>query len=514
MTDEIRHTSGRVFFVGAGPGDPKLITLRGVECLRRADVVIYDYLVNSQILSHARPGAQLVCLGNHGGWRTWTQSQVNQRMVELAQQGKVIVRLKGGDPAVFARMAEETESLARHGIPFEVVPGITAALAAASYAGIPITHRDFASAVALITGHEEPSKSDPSLDYEVLARFPGTLVFYMGVTSAEAWTGALIQAGKPPDTPAAIVRRCSFPDQVCIRCRLDEVAARLASPAKMAPPAIVVVGSVAGLTEPLSWFEKRPLFGQSVMVARPGEQAGTVADRLSDLGAEVIAQPAIRISDPPDWRPVDDAIERLESYDWLVFSSVNGVRYLLDRLLASRADLRRLGGVRLAAIGPGTAEALATFHLRANVVPDEYRAESLAAALAADARDKRFLLARASRGREVLAEQLRGAGAIVDQVVVYSSTDVASADEGIKQRLAAGGIDWVTVTSSAIARSLVAMFGENLRKARLASISPVTSATLRELGCEPDVEAQTYTMAGVVEAILQATTRNSQKRWI
>lgn len=507
MSETRIETSGCVFFVGAGPGDPKLLTLRGVECLRRADVVIYDYLVNSQLLNHARADAQLVCLGNHGGWRTWTQGQVNQRMAELAQQGQVVVRLKGGDPAVFARMAEETESLVRQGIPFEVVPGITAALAAASYAGIPITHRDFASAVALITGHEEPSKSDPSLDYEALARFPGTLVFYMGVTSAEAWTAALIQGGKPPDTPAAIVRRCSFPDQVCIRCRLDEVPAKLLSPTKMTPPAVVIVGSVAGLSQPLSWFEKRPLFGQSVMVARPGEQIGAVADRLSELGAEVIVQPAIRISEPPDWTPVDEAIGRLESYDWLVFSSVNGVRYLLRRLISGRADLRRLGGVRLAAIGPGTAEALADFHLKADLVPDEYRAESLAAALAADAPGKRFLLARASRGREVLAEQLRAAGALVDQVVVYSSTDVTSPDEDVRRRLAAGGIDWVTVTSSAIARSLVAMFGEDLRRARLASISPVTSATLRELGHEPAVEAETYTMAGIVAAILQAATR-------
>ena len=505
MAAFIPQSSGRVFFVGAGPGDPKLITLRGLECLRRADVVIYDCLVNSQVLGHARADAQLVCLGNQGGPRNWTQSQVNERMVELAQQGKVVVRLKGGDPAVFARMAEETEPLSRHGIPFEVVPGITAALAAASYAGIPITHRDFASAVALITGQEEPNKSDPSLDYGALARFPGTLVFYMGVTNAEVWTGALIRAGKPPETPAAIVRRCSFPDQVCIRCRLDEVAARLLSPVKMSPPAIVVVGPVAGLADTLSWFERRPLFGQCVMVTRPAEQIGTVADQLSELGAEVIVQPAIRISDPPDWQPVDDALERLESYNWLVFSSVNGVRYLLRRLIAGRADVRRLSGVRLAAIGPGTADALAEFHLKADLVPLEFRAESLASALAADARGKRFLLARASRGREVLAEQLRSAGALVDQVVVYSSSDVTSADEDAKQRLAAGGIDWVLVTSSAIARSLVAMFGADLRKSRLASISPVTSATLRELGYEPASEAQSYTMTGVIEAILRST---------
>ncbi len=498
------QTSGRVFFVGAGPGDPKLITLRGLECLRRADVVIYDCLVNSQVLGHARPDAQLVCLGNHGGSRTWTQSQVNERMVELAQEGKVVVRLKGGDPAVFARMAEEAESLSRQGIPFEVVPGITAGLAAASYAGIPITHRDFASAVALITGQEEPNKGDMSLDYGALTRFPGTLVFYMGVTSAEVWTGALIRAGKSPDTPAAIVRRCSFPDQLCIRCRLDEVAAKLVSPVKMQPPAIVVVGPVAGLADTLSWFEKRPLFGQSVMVARPAEQIGTVADQLSELGAEAIVQPAIRISDPPDWQPVEDALERLESYDWLVFSSVNGVRYFLRRLIAGRTDVRRLGGVRLAAIGPGTADALADFHLKADLVPQEFRAESLATALAADAQGKRFLLARASRGREVLAEQLRSAGALVDQVVVYSSSDVTSPDEDVKERLAGGGIDWVLVTSSAIARSLVAMFGSDLRKTRLASISPVTSATLRELGHEPAVEAQSYTMTGAIEAILRS----------
>lgn len=512
MSEITTPSPGRVLFVGAGPGDPKLITIRGVECLRRADIVIYDGLVNPQVLDHAKPGAQLVCLSNQGGSRNWTQSQVNERMVELALAGKVVVRLKGGDPAVFARMAEETESLTRQGIPFEVVPGITAALAAASCAGIPITHRDFASAVALVTGQEGPNKSDPSLDYRALAQFPGTLIFYMGVSNAEAWTESLIQAGKPPETPAAIVRRCSFPDQACIRCRLDEVASRLASPVKMSPPAIVVVGPVAGLADSPSWFENRPLFGQSVLLARPVEEVGLVADQLSELGAEVIVQPAIRISEPPDWRPVDEALGRLQTYDWLVFSSVNGVRYLLRRLLAGHGDLRRLANVRLAAIGSGTADALAAFQLKADLIPNEFRAESLAAALAPEAQGKRFLLARASRGREVLAEQLLRAGAIVDQVVVYSSTDVTSASEDVRQRLAEGRVAWVTVTSSAIARSLVALFGASLRRTRLASISPVTSATLRELGYEPAVEAQSYTMAGVVEAILRAAARNNSPR--
>jgi uroporphyrinogen III methyltransferase/synthase len=510
MSKSTSQISGRVFFVGAGPGDPKLLTLRGMECLQRADAVIYDYLVNSQMLSHARPAAQLICLGNQGGTRNLSQTQVNQRMVDLARQGKTVVRLKGGDPAVFARIAEEGETLARQGIPFEVVPGITAALAAASYAGIPITHRDFASAVALITGQEEPGKTDPSLDYQALARFPGTLAFYMGVANAEAWTTALIQGGKPPETPAAIVRRCSFPDQVCIRCRLDEVARKLVSPKKMPPPAVVIVGSVAGLAETLSWFEKRPLFGQGVLITRPADQAGSLAEQLSELGANVLLQPAIQISDPPNWQAVDDALERLAGYDWLVFSSSNGVQYFLKRLLAGGADLRRLGDVRLAAIGPGTAEALAAFHLRADMIPTEFRAESLAASLAAEARGKRFLLARASRGREVLADQLRSAGAHVDQIVVYSSTDVAVADEEVLERLADGGIPWVTVTSSAIARSLAALFGEQLRKTRLVSISPITSAALRELGYEPAVEARTYTIPGIIEAMLQAISGGVQ----
>ncbi len=259
-------------------------------------------------------------------------------------------------------------------------------------------------------------------------------------------------------------------------------------------------------------FENRPLFGQTVLLARPEEQVGAAADLLSDLGAEVVVQPAIRISDPPDWQPVDDALGRLASYDWLVFSSVNGVRYLLRRLLAGRADLRRLGEIRLAAIGPGTAEALAEFHLKADLIPDEFRAEALAAALVTNAKGRRFLLARASRGREVLAEQLRAAGALVDQVVVYSSTDVTSADEDVRRRLAEGGIDWIIVSSSAIARSLVAMFGENLQKTRLASISPVTSATLRDVGLEPATEARTYTMAGVVESILWAAKGKTEAR--
>lgn len=496
-----KPTEVQVYLVGAGPGDPQMITLRAVECLQRADVVLYDYLVNPRVLQHARDAAELTCLGKHGEGKIWSQDEINQRLVELAQAGKTVVRLKGGDPAVFARGAEEAEALAKNRIRFEIVPGITAAFAAGSCAGIPITHRDLASAVALITGQEGPGKSTSSLDYEALARFPGTLIFYMGVTTAETWTAKLIEAGKPAETPAAILRRCSFPDQQKIICTLGDVAQRLAAPPKIRPPAIVIIGEVAALSETSSWFDKRPLFGQRVVVTRAAEQAASLVAKLEELGAEVHVQPAIEISDPPDWTPVDDALGRLGEFDWLVFSSTNGVHCFFKRLFATDRDLRALGHIQLAAVGSRTADALRDYRLNVDFHPAEYRAEALAAGLAEEAVGKRFLLVRASRGREVLAEQLRAAGGSVEQIVVYCSTDVPAASPGVAHLVADQQINWITVTSSAIARSLVQMFGDDLKKARLASISPVTSATLNELGHSPTIEATEYTMDGVVRAI-------------
>jgi uroporphyrinogen III methyltransferase/synthase len=411
-----------------------------------------------------------------------------------------VVRLKGGDPIVFAHAAEETTALEAAGVPYEIVPGITAVLAAGSYAGIPLTQGDFASAVALVAGQERGGKPSPGLDYRALALFPGTLVFYMGVTTAEHWSGELIRAGKEPDTSAAIVRRCSWPDQEVIYCTLGAVDAEIKS-RHMRPPALVIVGPVAALAPARSWFEERPLFGATVLVTRSVEQAPKLAAALGDLGADVLFQPAIEIGPPADWSHVDRAVERIADYDWLVFSSANGVRALMERLLATH-DLRALGAIKLAAIGPGTAEELDRYHLRADQVPDEFRAEALAAALGEEAAaGRRFLLVRANRGREVLAETLRTAGGDVDQIVVYESRDIRRPHADIAARLAAGKIDWITVSSSAIARSLANLFGEDLRRSRLASISPLTSAVLVELGFTPAVEAQNYTMKGLVAAI-------------
>jgi uroporphyrinogen III methyltransferase/synthase len=425
-------------------------------------------------------------------------------MVDRARQGQTVVRLKSGDPSIFGHLAEELGFLHANAVPCEVVPGVSAAIAAGSCLGIPLTHRDLSSAVAFVTGQENSAKRQDSVDYEALARFPGTLVIYMGVTTVDRWAPGLLDNGMAADTPVALIRRCSFYDQQVIRCQLKDVVAELTPRQKLPPPVIAVIGNVAGDDQQLHSFVARPLFGQAVLVTRPRHQLHALSDLLLELGAGVWHQAAIEVRPPADWNVVDEVLDRVDQFDWLVFSSANGVSFLLNRILDRGQDLRRLGGVRLAAMGPGTADQLKDFKLRPDLIPDEFRAEALAEKLAENAAGKRFLLARASRGREVLAETLRAAGGDVEQVVVYESQDVVVAEPDIVAALDAGKLDWTTVTSSAIARSLVKLFGPRLRKTRLASISPVTSATLRELGYEPAVEAKVFTMDGLVEAICAA----------
>lgn len=500
--------SALVYLIGAGPGDPGLLTLRGAECLRNADVVLYDGLSNAALLTHAA-GAEQICVGKHGQTRIWTQEEIIEEMLRHVRQGRVVARLKGGDPAVFARTAEEAEALKAAKIPFEIIPGITAALAAGSYAGIPVTHRKLASAVALVTGHEEPGKPESALDWQALARFPGTLVIYMGVTTVETWTAALLRAGKPADTPAAIVRRCSLPDQQRIHCRLDEIADRLTPASKFRPPVIVILGPVTELQATFSWFEDRPLFGQRVLVARPEGQAESLAAGLRSQGAEVCLQPAIEIAPPESWAAVDEAIESLAAGDTLVFASRNGVRFFLDRLSTLGGDGRRLAGVQIAAVGSRTAEALQTYGLRADIVPERFDADALAQQLTPEARGRRFWLIRASRGRDALDNALAEAGGEVKRVVAYRNQDVAVADPAVAASLHAGELDWVVVTSSAIAASLVRLFGDDLKTAKLASISPITSEALRARGLEVDVEASEYTMEGLTQAILDHSPAGS-----
>lgn len=495
--------STRAYLIGAGPGDPDLLTLRGQRALRLADLVLYDYLVNPKILRFTREDAELICLGRHGHGRIVTQAEVHEQMIAAAREGRVVARLKGGDPAIFGRAGEETAALDAAGIPYEVIPGVTAAQAAGSYAGIPLTHRESASCVALVTGRQCSDDGAGDLDMAALAQFPGTLVFYMGVTTAPQWTAELIANGKPADTPAAIVRRASLPEQETILTTLAD-APRAIADRKLRPPAVIIVGdSVRGASQN-SWFTSRPLFGRTVLATRPEYQADELADRLADLGARVLLQPAIAIGEPLDWKPVDDAIGRVADFDWLVFSSANGVHSFLARLRHHGLDARALGGVRLAAIGPATAAALAKHRLLTDLAPDEYRAEALAAALAPQAAGQHILLIRASRGREVLSEMLAAAGAEVTQAVAYESRDVTELDPDVAAALADGAIDWITVTSSAIARSLISLLGDQLRRSRLAAISPLTAGALADAGFETAAVASVYTAEGLVDAILAA----------
>jgi uroporphyrinogen III methyltransferase / synthase len=501
------NSRGKVYLVGAGPGDPGLLTLRGAEFIREADVVVYDYLANPELLSWVRPDAELICLGRHGGGRIMSQTEINDAMTRAAMAGKTVVRLKGGDPAIFARLAEELHALESAGIAYEIVPGITAAQAASSHAGFPLTQRDDASCVAFVTGQEQHDKqsADP-LDYAALARFPGTLVFYMGVTTAGDWSRPLIANGKRLDTPVAVIRRCSLPDQKSWSTTLGELPT-VVEKNRIRPPAIIIVGDVAHRQPAANWFTARPLFGRTVLITRPAHQSNDLATCLRNLGANILRQPAIEISPPADWSAVDVAIDRLGSFAWLVFSSSNGVEFFIRRLLERGLDIRQLGNLKLAAIGPGTTAALNEFHLHADVQPDEYRAEALAEALSPRARGSKVLLIRASRGREVLAEMLAAAGAEVEQVVVYESRDIATPNTDVAAALAASKIDFTTVTSSAIARSLVHLFGKQLRQTRLVAISPLTATVLAELGHPPAFVAKDYTSEGLIDAILAAVAQ-------
>lgn len=495
---------GKVYLVGAGPGDPGMLTLRAVEVLRRADVVLYDYLANPAALTFVSPEAETICLGKHGRERIWSQAEIEAAMVDRARQGLFVVRLKGGDPAVFARGAQEMEALRQAGIPWETVPGVTSALAAGSYAGIPVTHSDLASAVALVAGRESNDKPETALDFGALAKFPGTIVIYMGVTTARAWSTALIAEGKDPATPVALVRKCSLPDQSVHRCTLAEVAVRLEGTNKLRPPILAIVGEVAKLGERYDWFSRRPLFGKTVLVARPAAQAAALSAPLAELGAETVPAPAIRIRSLASSQPVQEVIGRLNQFEAIAFSSRNGAEAFAEALTLAGKDARALGVAKLAAIGPGTAAALRQRRLVPDLIAGEpYRAETLAETLLALPGEKPLLLVRASRGRETLAETLRAAGRAVGQIVFYESEDVEAADEAVFSRMRDGEIDYVVATSSMIARSLVRLYGGELRNAKLVSISPLTSQTLAELGYSPAVEAATATMRGIASAILQ-----------
>ena len=494
-----------VYLIGAGPGDPELLTLRGARCLRQSDVVLYDGLSNSEILRLA-PDAEHICVGKHGQSRIWTQQEIIEEMLSHAREGKAVARLKGGDPAVFARTAEEVSALHQAEVPFEIVPGITAALAAGSYAGIPITHRKLASAVALVTGHEEPEKSQSALDWNALASFPGTLVIYMGVTTSKTWTEALIAGGKDPGTPTALVRRCTLPDQKTIRCRLDEVAEHLTPASKFRPPVIAIIGEVSTLADTMTWVHDRPLHGQTVLITRPAHQAESFADAIRKRGGNPMIAPAIEIEPLDDFAELDRSIRALPETDLLVFCSANGVEHFFARLRELNLDSRALADTLVAVIGKKTEHYLSDHGIRADIVPADYRATSLATSLetkikSADDSIARICIVRASRGSDELPTKLREMGAGVAEVVAYKNHDVRQPDQTVVKALQENKIDWVTVTSSATANNLYRLYGDSLKQTRLAAISPVTAAALTEHGLSVDAVADPFTVESLLDQI-------------
>jgi uroporphyrinogen III methyltransferase/synthase len=473
-----------VFLVGAGPGDPGLLTLRAVELLGSADVVLYDRLIPPGALRHARPEAELVYVGKQGGGPQMPQEEIDRLLVEHGRSGKRVVRLKGGDPLVFGRGGEEALRLREAGIGFEIVPGITAGVAAPAYAGIPVTHRELASGVAFVTGHEDTDKPESALDWAALARFPGTLVFYMGVRALPRIADKLQAEGRPADEPVAVVERGTLPGQRTVLATLADVAAK-AEAEGIRAPAVTLVGPVAALREDLAWLERRPLHGKTVAVTRARAQASPLAARLRELGADVIEAPAIRTESLPTDLP------ELAGYDLLVVSSPNGAHALFAHL----RDARDLAGLRVAAMGPGTARALKEHGVEADIVPRRSVAEGMVEALA-EIDTRRVLIARGKEGRDVLPDALRERGAEVDVVALYETVPEPL---GANELAAVERADYVTFTSASTVRNLGV---EALGAGKVVSIGPATSAELRAHGREPDIEADPHTPDGLVDAVL------------
>ena len=503
MTDK----TGTVYLIGAGPGDPGLLTIKAKECIETADVVVYDYLASPFLLNYARSDAQIIYVGKKGGDHTLSQDKINLLLVDKAKQGFDVARLKGGDPFVFGRGGEEAQLLLSHGVSYEVIPGVTSAIAAPAYAGIPITHRDHTSFVSFITGHEDPTKKDTSMQWDVFAKSNATLVFLMGVKNLENIVKNLIKHGKPSDTPIALVRWGTTARQETVTGTLETIVERVKQ-AKLKSPAIIVIGHVVSLREELAWFDKKPLFGQRIVITRARAQASDLLSKLSKLGAQCIEIPTIQIVSPEDTAPLKKSIKNIKDYDWLVFTSVNGVKFFFDTLFDMGRDVRVLGHLKFACIGPVTKERLKNYGIISDILPKTYRAESVIEAFSTvEIKDKKVLLPRAKQARTILPEELTKMGAKVDDVTAYETRLNADGKENLISLLENNEIDAITFTSSSTVSNFMSLLESKdakklLKNVVTASIGPITSDTARSLDIEPDIEAKEYTIQGLVNSLL------------
>jgi len=502
--------TGTVYLVGAGPGDPGLLTLRGAELLRRAEAVIYDVLANTELLRLASPGAELISRGSRGTAQAMSQDQLNALMIAKAREGKSVVRLKGGDPYIFGRGGEEAEELAAAKIPFEVVPGVSSVVAAPNYAGIPLTHRDHCSTFTVLTGNEDPEMGS-DLDFNEIARIPGTKVILMGLKRLRELSETLVARGLAPETPVAVIHRGTTGRQQTVEGTLSTIAAAAAE-ANLTPPAITVVGEVVKLRPKLNWFEHRPLFGRRIVVTRSREQAGPLSQKLTELGAEILEIPTIRIEPPGPERRQDivDALLELNSYDWMVFTSPNGVTAFFDLFFKRFQDLRDIGGVRIAAVGPATAARLKELHLQVDLMPEEATGSEIARAFEKfeSIENLKVCLLRAEVANGDLPQALEDAGAIVDDIAVYKTVMETEDATGAGARLLESGADWITFTSGSTVEHFHARFDlpkllKKFPQLKVLSIGPETTKAIQALKLEPAAEAREHTTDGMVAALLK-----------
>ncbi len=515
MESKSKAKNGKVYLVGAGPGDLGLVTLRAQECIEAADVIAYDHLANPEMLNWARDDAEIIYAGKQAGEHSLSQQEINALLVEKAREGKEVVRLKGGDPFVFGRGAEEAKAIVDAGIEFEIVPGITSAIAGPAYAGIPVTHRAENSHVTFFTGHEDPAKAESAIDYAALAKLGGTQVMLMGVDRLGPITREMLKQGVREDLPVALVRRATTGRQETLTGNLKDIAQRAVASGFEAP-AVAVFGEVVALRESLNWYEKRPLSGKRIVVTRTRKQASALSEKLRVLGAQVIELPTIRIEPPTDLRAFAELVQDAHIYDWIVFTSANGVEAFFEVFYKLYDDAREIGAARIAAIGPATAQRVKDFHLHIDLQPEEFVAEAVTREFRkqGSVENLRILLVRAEKARDVLPKELSALGAIVDEAFAYRTVPETRDTTGARQQLAKEGADLITFTSSSTVENFLALGLPWPKGIKVASIGPVTSKTARDHGLKIDIEARRHDIEGLVQAIREffATGNASKQR--
>src|SRR5438477_1482407 len=495
------NKSGKVYLAGAGPAELGLVTLRAKECLENADVIVYDHLANPDMLGWARDDAEIIYAGKQPG-ESRTQEEINALLFEKAREGKQVVRLKGGDPFVFGRGAEEAQEIASAGIPFEILPGITSAIAGPAYAGIPITHRAYNSHVTFFTGHEDPTKTESAIDYSALAKLGGTQVMLMGVDRLRAVTSEMLKHGVRRDLPVALVRWATTGQQQTLTGTLSDIAQK-AEARTFEAPAVAVFGDVVSLRATLNWYEKRPLLGKKIVVTRSRKQASVLSNKLRAFGAHVIELPTIRIEPPSNLREFAEVVQEAHIYDWIVFTSTNGVQAFFDIFFKLYDDAREIGGARIATIGPATAQRVKDFHLHVDLQPEEFVAEAVVREFKkqGSVENERILVVRAEKARNVLPKGLSGLGAIVDEAFAYRNLPETRDPTGARQQLAKRGADLITFTSSSTVENFLSLGLPWPKGMQVASIGPITSQTARDNGLKVEVEAKRHDIDGLVEAI-------------